>query len=470
MKKIVTLFSLAIVLVACNREDDTIQGPAAIQKASDAGVVHYLPEDLPGSILNLNESFGVSAKAAGPQLNYTYRAYAPPVTLSGGTIDLAAAAVFEVDDVVFVCWHRNDFGGGNTLGASIAAYKWSGIGQYTFMDRADFPNHDFHKMSAHKNLETGNIEVFVAGQRDKDNSGYLLSGHLGATVTRIDYDYINDEFWEPSFKELPLPGNAATDIVALAANYYVLCGNGTGGPNGGLYQIDRAMEYVKQADQNNISDGIALAVNPRTTNASEGDLYVLDRDGARHRIHKGQALNNGNFSSSSLVDHSDNNGGATITPIDYERGDLVWCQGVGTAPAAAQIAQSNGDSLIICVGSNGIFQAGGDATTGANTAGGIVTPTGTPNYGACTGGAFDAGLGVFYYAAGDDVWVLAMGEYANAAGPLVQTHDVIGRFVPPATTPGFAQFNVKDVNVHQSRNITMVSGDGGVYFVQRDKN
>lgn len=431
--------------------------------------MHYNPADLPGSVQNLNESFSISAKAAGSQLNYTYRGYAKPVDNNATPFDsddLAAAAVFAVDDVVFVCWHTNGNGGsplGNTsaYGASIAAYKLSGIGQYTFMDRVDFPEHDFFKMSAHKNTSTGNIEVFVAGQRDPDASGYLLANHTGATVTRIDYDYINDEFWEPSFKELPLPGVAATDIVAAASHYFVLTGNGNGGSNGGLYELNRSLDYVLKADQANVNDGVAICVDPVILGTTYATLFVLDRIGNDYRVQEAGVGFPGAAPSttfSALIPSSDNlAGGSAINPINFERGDLEFVTGENGG-------NFNRDSLIIAAGDNGIFEAG----TGA---GGI---TAAKDNGACTGIAFDPGLGVLYYSAGESgIWVLAMGEYADNAGPLVNLYDNVGRFVPPSSVGGIVgpiPFNIKDITVYHTRHIALASGDGGVYFLQRDKN
>lgn len=466
MKKIATILSLAVVAVACNRESDTVTSAPIDSKS--AGVVHYEASDLPGSVQNLNESFSINAKASGSQLNYTYRGYAKPVDNDAtpfNSDDLSAAAIFAVDDVVFVCWHTNGnagspLGNSNAYGGSVAAYKLSGIGQYTFMDRVDFPNHDFFKMSAHKNTSTGNIEVFVAGQRNPDNSGYLLANHAGATVTRIDYDYINDEFWEPSFKELPLPGVAATDIVAAASHYFVLTGNGIGSNSGGVFEVNRTLDYVLKADQGNVEDGIALAIDPTNVTPTSASMYVLDRAGvSTYRVQKATFGFGGGASTSfaTLSTHSDNTaGGSPIIPINFERGDLEFALG--------RWAGSNTDSLILAVGRDGIYEAG----TGA---GGISAAA---NNGACTGIAFDAGLGVLYYSAGEGgMWVLAMGEYANNAGPLVNLYDNIGRFVPPSSVSGVGgpiPFNVKDISVYQSRHIALASGDGGVYFLQRDKN
>jgi len=465
MKKIATILSLAVIAAACNR--DEAPAAAAPVDAKSAGVVHYDPSDLPGSVQNLNESFSVSAKAAGTQLNYTYRGYAKPVDNNATPFDsddLSAAAVFAVDDVVFVCWHTNGngaspLGNSSAFGGSIAAYKLSGVGQYTFMDRVDFPEHDFFKMSAHKNTSTGNIEVFVAGQRNPDLSGYLLANHAGATVSRIDYDYINDEFWEPSFEELPLPGVAATDIVAAASHYFVLTGNGQGTNSGGIFEVNRSLDYVLKADQGNVEDGIALCIDPTTVTPTSADLYVLDRALTDYRVQKASVSWGGGASTSfsTLSSHSDNTaGGAVITPINVERGDMEFALG--------RFAATDFDSLLIAVGTGGVYEAG----TGA---GGISNAAFN---GICTGIAFDPGLGVLYYSAGEGgMWVLAMGEYATNAGPLVSLYDNIGRFVPPSTVSGIGgsvPFNVKDISVYQSRHIALASGDGGVYFLQRDKN
>jgi hypothetical protein len=462
MKKISLLLGAGIILASCNRDDSsTSQGPI---EAREAGVVHYDLDQLDGQFAQLNESFGISAKASGSQLNYTYRGYAKPVDADGtpfNSDDLAASAIFAVDDVVFVTWHTNDNGAATSFGGSVAAYRVSGIGQYTFMDRVDFPEHDFYELSGHRNTTTGNIEVFVVGQRDQAASGYVLASHSGATVSRIDYDYINDEFWEPSFLELPLPGVAGTDIVAADANYYVLTGNGNGGNNGGLFEIDRAMTNVKRADQNNIDDGIALAVNPTNLSATYADLFVLDRSANTYRVQKAFDVGSAGPVVSSW---SDNVGGATITPINLERGDLTWAQG------PINNGGSETDSLIISAGVEGTYSAGV----------GVAGISNFTNHGACLSTAYDAGLGILYYAkAGDagptsvgEVNVIAMGGYAASAGPLVNQGDLVGEFNPPTSfggLPSGVDFDIKEINVFQSRSISLASGDGGVYFLQRNK-
>jgi hypothetical protein len=460
--KLFTFAIAASLLLACNRdlpeEDNTTPTP----EPNDVVMNGYSFGDLQGQLVNLNDTFVLNNKNANEQLEYLYRAYAEPVTFQNGAsaTTLSATAIYAINDMVFVTWHIPSA----TYGGAICAYKQSGIGRYTFTDRVDFPEADYNELAASENSGDGYYEIFMVGQRDPDLSNYVLADHSGAVVTRIDYDFINDEFWEPSAKELPLPGHSANDIIPAAAHYYVLTGDGTGGSGGGLYQIDRSMSMVEKADRGSIDDGIALITDPTTLSvnpglSSDATIYALDRSGSEYRIHSAAVSydyvsDQTNFTV--LSQHSTNNGGPTITPIDGERGDLTWVQGYGATSTKT-------DSLIIAVGLEGTFEAG-------------ATPGGTfnsaVNFGPCLATEFDADLGVLYYAdANDGVKVVALGAYTQ--GNTLNVYDLIGNFVPPtdnnAGTVLPSTFYIKEISLYRSRNIALATGDAGVYFLQRNK-
>lgn len=449
MKKIMYFLAAGLFLASCSRDvsDDTTQG--AVESRSN--VFHFSQSDLDGMLTQMNQSFNVSAKAA-TQLNYTYRAYAEPVTIPGHT--MAASAIFAIDDMVFVTWHSNAgpvvAGATSSLSGSICAYKLSGIGQYTFTDRVDFSDADYHEVTAHRNSLEGNIEVFAVGQRNVAQSGYLLNGHNGAVVTRIDYDYINDEFNETSVKELPLPGVSANDIVAGAAHLYCVTGDGEGGSDGAVYEFDRSMSQVKKVN-NSINDGQAIVADETTQTSSAADLYILDRVGAgRYRIHNmSTSLAGDNTTWASSVNFvSDLTG---VTAIDDERADLTWAQ-------HAAGASDPSDSLIVSFGYNGIYRAG----TGVNGM------TNVKNIGPCLSTAYDANLAVLYYADGDDgVSVLAMEDFEG--GALISTYDIIGQFAPPTGGIFPASFLIKEMTIYQTRHMALAAAEAGVYFIQRDK-
>ena len=451
MKKILYFLAAGAFLASCNRDSDTDATTGAVEGRTN--VYHFDQADLDGMLTPMNQSFNMNAKAA-TQLNYTYRAYAEPVTI--GAHDMAASAIFAIDDMVFVTWHSSAgpivSGATSSLAGSICAYKLSGVGQYTFMDRVDFSDADYYELTAHRNSTTGNIEVFAVGQRNVEQSGYLLASHNGAVVTRIDYDYINDEFWEPSVKELPLPGVSANDIVAGASHLYVVTGDGEGGSDGGLYEFDRSMSQVKKVNST-INDGQAIIADNTTTSAISSSLYVLDRQGnspARYRIHEfSTSLAGDNTSWSSNINFvSDLNG---VTAINDERADLTWAQ--------HRFGASNPtDSLIASFGYQGIYAAG----SGANAM------TNVKNLGPCLSTAYDANLAVLYYADGDDgVSVLAMEDFEG--GALINTYDVIGQFAPPTGGIFPSDFLIKEMTVYQTRHLALAAGEAGVYFMQRDK-
>jgi len=469
MKKVTLFLAAAALLASCNREigDDLTNGPN--QKSTNT--VHFSQSDLDGQLIPMSQSFNISSKAA-VQLNYTYRAYAEPVNFGtwdhdgdNGTVtpevplNLAASAIFSVNDMVFVTWHMTDgplaAGASSPLGGSITAYKQTGIGQYTFMDRVDFTDADYHELYVYQNTSSGHYEVFAVGQRNVQSSGYLLAGHNGAVVTRVDYDYLNDEFWEPGVTELPLPGVSANDIVAGASNYYVITGNGNGGSGGGIYEMDRNLAQVKKFNST-INDGIALEIDRTWSNSSHSYIYALDRQGtSKFRIHYLHTDNTGPSGittwASDLNFVSDYNTGA-LGGINYERGDLTWAQRSGWG------SSNPTDSLIASFGYYGIYSAG-------NGVGGMNH---LKDLGPCLSTEFDEGLNVLYYADGDDgVSVLAMAGFNG--GALINTYDVIGQFVPPTGGAFPSTFLVKELTVYQSRNIAMATGDAGVYFMQRNK-
>ena len=459
----VALLSL-ILAQSCNREVPVAEQPTVpIVPPNDVIMNHYGIGELTGQLINLNDTFVLNNKNGAAPLSYTYRAYAEPVTFplsGGGNQTLSASAIFSINDMVFVTWHTTQ----TTYGGAICAYKQSGIGRYTFMDRVDFPDASYYELSASVNNQTGYYEVFMAGSRDPGSSNYVLADHRGAVVTRMDYDFINDEFWEASAEELPLPGFAANDIVAAAAHYFVITGNGAGTEEGGLYQIDRSMSVVEKGDLFSIDDGIAVIVDPTTqivnpNTISSADVYTLDRSGSDYRIKKASISYDYDTDVTDFVGlfNYSQNGGTTMTTADGERGDLTWAQG-------STSVMSQTDSLIIAAGSDGIFSNRASADFGA-----------VANFGSCLSTEFDAGSGLLYYAdASDGVKVLAMGGYVANAGGAVNLYDVIGNFVPPTSASGNPNlptgFYIKEIALYRSRNIALATGDAGVYFLQKNKD
>jgi hypothetical protein len=463
--KFLALALLTLILAqSCTREVPVAEQPTVpIVEPNDVIMNHYGIGELTGQLINLNDTFVLNNKNGAAPLSYTYRAYAEPVTfplLGGGDQTLSASAIFSINDMVFVTWHTTQ----TTYGGAICAYKQSGIGRYTFMDRVDFPDASYFELAASTNNQSGYYEVFMAGRRDPSSSNYVLADHRGAVVTRMDYDFINDEFWEASAEELPLPGFAANDIVAAAAHYFVITGNGAGTDEGGLFQIDRSMSVVEKGDLLNIDDGIAVIVDPTTQlvnpgSSSSADVYTLDRSGSDYRIKKASISYNYTSDQTDFIGLSSysQNGVVSMTTSDGERGDLTWAQGPTSASAT--------DSLIMAAGADGIFSAG---------PGGADFNT-VANFGPCLSTEFDQGSGLLYYAdASDGVKVLAMGGYVANAGAGVNLYDVIGNFVPPTSASGNTNlpsgFYIKEIALYRSRNIALATGDAGVYFLQKNKD
>jgi hypothetical protein len=470
----IKFFALALLTLilaqSCTREVPVAEQPPVIGDPlipvipNEVVMNHYGIGELAGQLINLNDTFVLNNKNGAAPLSYTYRAYAEPVTfptLGGGNQTLSASAIFSINDMVFVTWHTTQ----TTYGGAICAYKQSGIGRYTFMDRVDFPEASYFELSASTNNQSGYYEIFMAGRRDPSSSNYVLADHRGAVVTRIDYDFFNDEFWESSAEELPLPGFAAKDIVAAAAHYFVITGNGAGTDEGGLFQIDRSMSVVEKGDLFNIDDGIAVIVDPTTQlvtpgSSSSADVYTVDRSGSDYRIKKASISYDYTSDQTNFIGLSSysQNGAVVMATSDGERGDLTWAQGSSSGSAT--------DSLIMAAGADGIFSNG--ASSGADF-------NAVANFGPCLSTEFDPGSGLLYYAdASDGVKVLAMGGYVANAGAGVNLYDVIGNFVPPTSASGNTNlptsFYIKEIALYRSRNIALATGDAGVYFLQKNKD
>lgn len=495
-------------MASCNRNEAVNNGEPL---SSNLNTQHFEKADLDGMITPMAQSFGFTGKASdiGTQLNYTYRVWAEPVQInlnnftpfktsgvpSGSSlVDLTATAAFAVKDMVFVTWHAHTEGGRNSgsynlnvggplVGGSITAYKQVGIGQYEFTDRVDFFDADYHEVHAAVNDETGNYEVFMAGQRAQTYSDYLLASHSGAVVTRIDYDYINDEFFEGSVREIPLPGNSVNDIVGAGKRIYVTTGNVSGG-EGAVYELDRTLSNVNKQWVEDDYSGRALAIDNRSATVNSAEVFWLGVDGSNGRL--------GQFSTSWPLPTSTSstwngvvntvaNTAALNSPELAERGDLTIASSPDN-PFTTTVVDPifrNDNRILISVPSSST----GDQTL-YNLAGASINAAAGLDKGAVISTEYDSSLDVLYLAmagngatAGKAIKVLAMSAFA-AQSVLVDEYDVIGEFVAPSLGSKLTSYgatltptidDVKEITVFGSRNIALAAGDYGVYFIQRDK-
>jgi hypothetical protein len=543
MKKITLFVAAVAVLASCNRED-----ALTTQSGGNAGnlnVRNFEKSELQNMITPMSQSFGFNGKASATQANYTYRSWAEPIqldlTLSGipGTeagvlikttggsnpinafVSLSASAAWSVNDMVFVVWHaaetgiagpldnsnsynvnRNAAGAlGPLVGGAITAYKQVGIGQYEYMDRVDFYDADYHELYGDVNASSGNYEIMMAGQRAQATSGYVLADHAGAVITRIDYDYVNDEFWENSFRELPLPGTSANDVVGAARRFYVTTG-GSGGVavRGSVYEFDRNLSNInKGAYLESPYSGRAIAIDkqlkgtnvlsPTPTELNTDDLFVLGTDGNKVALYAETIIFNGVNSTnwnSSFTGNRVTDLTATSTEVHNleERADITIASSddnpftTGVDP----IDRSN-DRIFLTLphaatnGNGSVFNL--------NVVGGGTFLNEIPNIGNAISTEYDPGLDVLYVAMGGGgkaIKVIALDYFAGQSA-VVNLHDVVGEFADPLLVnmpvtfyTGAAPFvfsptiaDVKEITVYGSRNIALAAGSQGVFFIQRDK-
>lgn len=514
MKKITLFLAAAAVLASCNREEALTAAQGG--EAGNLYVKNYEASELQGMITPMTQSFGFSGKAAGVQANYTYRAWAEPVSLDlsvsgiAGTenlagaaarVDLSASAAWTVNDIVFVVWHAAQTGGQNggsfnvnaggpLVGGSITAYKQVGIGQYEFKDRVDFYDADYHEVYGDVNAGSGNYEIMMAGQRAMTTSGYLLSGHDGAVVTRIDYDYINDEFWEGSFREIPLPGRSANDIVGAARRFYVTTGDAGGASTGAVYELDRNLININKGESLSAGfSGRAIAIDnsekfagqENTDNMIVLGSNTLDMELRQQYVTWIPGISATNFTL----------GNSNLMPLNnsvsnFERADLTIATSVDDPfrdqlinPVPTRIFWSPERTFATL---HSTSQGGASSVYNFSINNGVWTENIVPNIGNAISTEYDPALDVLYVAMGGDVngkavKVIALDRFAGQS-PIINTYDVVGEFADPAIGPKVLSNgstmtptinDVKEVTIYGSRNIAVAAGSQGVYFIQRDK-
>ncbi len=513
MKKITLFLAAAAVLASCNREEALTSAQGG--NSGNLFVKNYEASELQGMITPMAQSFGFSGKAAGIQANYTYRGWAEPVqldlTVSGipGTenlsaparyMDLSASAAWTVNDIVFVVWHAAEVAGQNAdsynvngsgpkVGGSITAYKQVGIGQYEFKDRVDFFDADYHEVYGDVNAGSGNYEIMMAGQRSTATSGYLLSGHDGAVVTRIDYDYINDEFWEGSFREIPLPGRSANDIVGAARRFYVTTGDAFGQGNGGVYELDRNLININKGESLTFAHSgrsIAIDNNEKLPGLENTDqMFVVASNGGQFELRNqfvswipGISATNFTLSAPKFFPI---NGGTN----NLERADITIAtssddpfRDPNLMPVPNRINWSPERTFVTIHSSSPGVESVYNFTANGN----VWTRNVVPNIGNAISTEYDSALDVLYVAMGGDangkaVKVIALDRFAGQS-PIINTYDVVGEFADPAigvkTLSNGSQMtptinDVKEITIYGSRNIAVAAGSQGVYFIQRDK-
>lgn len=444
MKKLLFGLSAVALLASCNRDVEATEPTGGDNLAVVSGM----------QIVDMNEGFTITGKSAATALNYTYINYGFPPNVGG--VDLEAVSSVSIRDVVFVTWHALDLDGGGdpiTVGA-LSAYKYNtSTGKYEHKHTISFNDAEYYEAVANMNSATGMYEVFAAGQRDPDASGYLLANHKGAVVTRVDYNYITDQWDLSSKRELPLPSSAATGIAAAAGAYYVTTGNGTGaGPNiGGVYRVDYNLTNVSAAQS--LTDALAVETHPGVTPPS-ANMTFLWRDGSQLNVDYNYTVNqtlhaNVGYPFNSAPLTADGSIVSGIgADIDDERFDITFTVNTGTTTSL--------DSIIIAAGDNGMYLASDLSTAKAS-------------YGYCYSTAYDPGAGVVYYCSGEGgVYVIATAAFG---GVLSSDWDLVGIFAPPSnTTIGGTtlptNFDIKEINVYQSNKLTLAGGIGGVYFME----
>lgn len=463
------LTAFSFLAVSCSKEGFE---PNNSDPTADPGRLTVVTgNDLDGGIIPMNQTFTVSGKAA--QLSYTYKVYAESPIING--LQTAATSVGSVgasgsgSEYVFVGWHTE----GSPTGGAIAAYRNNGT-DYSYVARVDFDDTDWHDLAV-EFVSANEFTIYLAGQREPDSSGYLLSTHKGAVAGKITFNTaIPEKFDIANYEEIPLPSFGANGLVLDGSNVQVITGNGTGSASnpGGIYQIDASnFDFVTDAYTNTsaFEDGEFIAkVTGSYTHIISGataidGLYALEREGSSDvKLHDD---NTGSFAPTA-------SGTASAGTLDNERNALSSYITTSDADGEDKIG------VLAALGTNGLWFYNTDVyqfTIDIDPGVGVVAGTPVPTFSqvnalgsAAIGASHDATNDLVYVAAGGGgLHVLADGDYANGKS-LVDAFDLIGKFIPPTGAPFNSNFVVKDVNVYNTSEIAIASGNGGMFFVEQN--
>lgn len=422
-KSIFYITAFSLLAISCAKEGFE---PIAINPAVDPGRLTVITgNDLNGGIVPLNETFTLSGKAE--NVSYTYRVYAEAPLVN--TVATSATSVASAGQFVFVSWHTE----GQAYGGAVSVYQYSGT-EYYYIARVDFDDTDWHDLAV--SAVGSDYHIYLAGQRNPDSSSYLLNNHKGAVAGHVIFNKnaapalkIDD------YKELPLPSFGANAVVLVGNNAFVCSGNGTGAslPAGGVFRINSTFDFVDIANN-------GTTMNDVEHIATDGsNIYALNRASAT-------TVNLQSAVSSTLAFSAGSN--VIIQKIDNERNALA-------------VNAIGANTYLSALGKSGLYGSNSMNLSPVKSLG-------------------SAALGIVYHddatinedliyvaAGGGGVHVLASADYA-APRALVAEYDLIGKFIAPTTAPFNANFEAKDVSIYLDDKIAIASGDGGVFFV--DKN
>lgn len=422
-KSIYYLTAFSLLALSCAKEGFE---PISNNPNSDPGRLTLVTgTDLAGGLTELNETFTLSGKAE--NVSYTYRVYAEAPIIN--TVASSATSVASAGQYVFVSWHTE----GQPYGGAVSVYKYSGT-DYYYVARVDFDDTDWHDLAV---KAVGlDYHIYLAGQRNPDSSAYLLSNHKGAVAGHLIFNQNGANVFKiDDYKELPLPSFGANAVVLVGDNAFVCSGNGTGAssPAGGVYRINTTFDFVDIANSGTIMNDVEHI-------ATDGsDVIALNRASST-AVNLQSALN------TTLVYSA--GGNLSIQKIDNERNALE-ANALGTYTRLAALGKSG------LYGSNGLGLS-------------LVKSLGSTALGVVYHDDVAANEDLIYVAAGGGgVYVLASADYA-APRALVDEYDLVGKFIAPTTAPFNSNFEVKDVSIYLHDKVAIASGDGGVFFVEKN--
>lgn len=422
-KSIYYLAAFSLLALSCAKEGFE---PIANNPALDPGRLTLVTgADLSGGIVPINETFTLSGKVE--HVSYTYRVYAEaPIVNSLAT---SATSVASAGPYVFVSWHTE----GQAYGGAVSVYKYSGT-DYYYVARVDFDDTDWHDLSV--KAQGADYHIYLAGQRNPDSSAYLLNNHKGAVAGQLVFNQNGSSVFKiDDYKELPLPSFGANAVVLVGADVFVCSGNGTGSasPAGGVYRINSTFDFVDLANSGTLMNDVEHI-------ATDGSELI--------------ALNRATSTAVNLQT-------ALSTTLAYTAGSNLSIQKIDNERNALEANASGTYSRLVALGKSGVYGSNGLSLN-------LVKSLGSAALGIVYHDDAEANEDLIYVAAGaGGVQVLSSADYA-APRALVNEYDLIGKFIAPTVAPFNSNFEAKDVAIYLDDKIAIASGDGGVFFVEKN--
>ena len=184
--------------------------------------------------ISINET-ACNPGSIAPLLNPAYTLVADIAVPSQEGNVLSATDVFFNDDFAFISYHLN----GAEFSGAIDMLN------LTSVNSPSFSMNYINSVREFNALAVSNDKVYLAGQRNIDESGYTDNGTKGATLFIADILGGNVLEEPSSWEEIPMPSFSGNGVHLLSENQLLFASGATGG---GFFEVNTATDEISKSE------------------------------------------------------------------------------------------------------------------------------------------------------------------------------------------------------------------------------